>query len=66
MRIAIVHENWGAGAARCARDLEEALSQRHEVLFFPRASSPETANSVLLGLSEFKSDVVNCHSSYGG
>lgn len=64
MKIAIVHENWGAGAARCARDLEAGLGARHEVLYFPR-SAEENGQSVLTGLNDFQPDVVNCHSFYG-
>jgi len=64
MRIAIVHENWGAGAARCARDIEAGLSRNHEVIYFPR-NRQENAASILQGLAEFQPDVVNCHSVYG-
>jgi glycosyltransferase involved in cell wall biosynthesis len=65
MRVAIVHENWGAGAARCARDLQAGLTERHEVIYFPR-DERENSASVLAGLAEFRPDVVNCHSVYGG
>jgi glycosyltransferase involved in cell wall biosynthesis len=64
MRIAIVHENWGAGAARCAQDLRRELSPRHEVSYFPR-SKDETAESVLNALLRFGPNVVHCHSFYG-
>lgn len=64
MRIAIVHENWGAGAARCAQDLAKELRHRHDVLYFPR-SSAETPASIAAELSRFKPDVVHCHSFYG-
>jgi glycosyltransferase involved in cell wall biosynthesis len=66
VRIAIVHENWGAGAARCARDLECELQTRgHDVLFFPRSESAETPESLMDGLASFQPDIVNCHSFYG-
>jgi glycosyltransferase involved in cell wall biosynthesis len=64
MRIAIVHENWGAGAARCAQDLRRELGQRHEVSYFPR-SLDETAESILSELLRIKPDIVHCHSFYG-
>jgi glycosyltransferase involved in cell wall biosynthesis len=64
MRIAIVHEKWGAGAARCARDLEAGLGRNHKVIFFPR-NDQEGVRSVMEGLDEFQPDVVNCHSFYG-
>jgi glycosyltransferase involved in cell wall biosynthesis len=67
MRIAIVHETWeSSGAARCARDLEKLLRQRHEVMFFPRMSGgiKETPASLFQGLANFSPDVVNCHSFY--
>jgi glycosyltransferase involved in cell wall biosynthesis len=64
MRIAIVHENWGAGAARCAQDLRRELSHRHEVSYFPR-SEDETAHSVMKELSRIEPNVVHCHSFYG-
>jgi glycosyltransferase involved in cell wall biosynthesis len=64
MRIAIIHENWGAGAARCAQDLKRELAARHSVLYFPR-SNHETAETILDELSRFRPDVVNCHSFYG-
>jgi glycosyltransferase involved in cell wall biosynthesis len=64
MRIAVVHELFGAGAARCAWDLIGAFRASHEVQFYPRTEH-ETAESVLQGLSEFRPDVVHCHSFYG-
>jgi glycosyltransferase involved in cell wall biosynthesis len=64
MRIAIVHENWGAGGARCAQDLRAGLGRNHDVIYFPR-NERENAMSVLDGLAEFRPDVVNCHSFYG-
>lgn len=64
MKIAIIHENWGAGAARCAKDLQQELSARHEVSYFPR-SATETAESVLSELGRIRPDVVHCHSFYG-
>lgn len=63
MRIAIVHENWGAGAARCARDLETGLGRNHDVIYFPRTEK-ENLQSVLQGLNDFRPDVVSCHSFY--
>ena len=65
MRIAIVNETWGAGAARCARDLESALRCEHDVLSFPRTPE-ETTSSTFEGLASFEPDVVHCHSFYGG
>ncbi len=66
MKIAIINEHWGAGAARTARDLERELGKRHDVLFFPRTKAPETPDSVFEGLAHFQPDVVNIHSFYGG
>ncbi|HEY5811886.1 MAG TPA: hypothetical protein VIT23_04445 [Terrimicrobiaceae bacterium] len=64
MRIAVIHELYGAGAGRCAWDLIGAFRDSHEVQFYPRSEN-ETAKSVLQGLSEFRPDVVHCHSFYG-
>lgn len=64
MRIAIIHENWGAGAARCAKDLYRELSRRHEVAYFPRFSD-ETPDQIDAALASFRPDVVHCHSFYG-
>jgi glycosyltransferase involved in cell wall biosynthesis len=64
MRIAIVHENWGAGAARCAQDLRRELGRRHEMAYFPR-SGEETEETIKKELSVFRPDVVHCHSFYG-
>jgi len=66
MRIAIVHENFGAGAARCAQDLRREFGSKHEVCYFPRADVEETTESILLELARFRPDIVNCHSFYGG
>jgi glycosyltransferase involved in cell wall biosynthesis len=60
----MVHENWGAGAARCALDLKRELGKRHDVLYFPR-SPDETMGGILAELSRFQPDVVHCHSFYG-
>jgi glycosyltransferase involved in cell wall biosynthesis len=64
MKIAIVHKNWGAGAARCAKDLQKELSARHEVFYFPRCAE-ETSRSILEELDRVRPDVVHCHSFYG-
>src|SRR6202040_3932104 len=64
MRVAIIHENWGAGAARCAQDLCRELGGRHEIRYFPR-SDAETADSIMEELLQFGPDFVNCHSFYG-
>lgn len=74
MKIAIVHENWEAGAARCARDLERGLGASHEVVYFPRDDrlTPDqilrgvksSAEEVLGEIAAFGPDVVNCHSFY--
>jgi glycosyltransferase involved in cell wall biosynthesis len=64
MRIAIVHENWGAGAARCAQDLRRELGRSHEICYFPRSTN-ETLTSVLAELAHFQPNVVHCHSFYG-
>jgi glycosyltransferase involved in cell wall biosynthesis len=74
MRIAIVHENWDSGAARCARDLERGLRASHEVAYFPREGSlsPEqilrgfrsSAEQLLRELESLGPDVVNCHSFF--
>jgi glycosyltransferase involved in cell wall biosynthesis len=63
MKIAIVHENWDAGAARCARDLERGLAASHDVVYFPRDGC-STADQILRELNSFRPDVVNCHSFY--
>jgi glycosyltransferase involved in cell wall biosynthesis len=65
LRIAIVHENWGAGAARCAMDLRRELGRGgHEICYFPR-SSGESGEVILAELAQFRPDVVHCHSFYG-
>ena len=65
LRIAIVNERWTAGATRCARDLQRGLSRRHEVRYFPEGEE-RTVDDHLRGLAEFRPDVVNLHSFYGG
>src|SRR5476649_1983410 len=65
MRIAIIHELWGAGAARCAQDLRRELGRAHEICYFPRSNSYETVDGILNELARFVPDVVNCHSFYG-
>jgi hypothetical protein len=64
MKIAIVHENWDAGAARCARDLERGLAASHEVAYFPHDGC-SSADQSLRELDSFRPDVINCHSFYG-
>src|SRR5271166_3524098 len=61
MKITIIHENWDAGAARCARDLERGLAASHEVVYFPRDGC-SSAEQILHELNSFRPDVVNCHS----
>lgn len=63
LHIAIINENWGAGAARCARDLARELGRRHEVRLYPRTKS-ETHESLSQDLEKFHPDVVHCHSFY--
>ena len=63
MKIAIVHENWDAGAARCARDLERGLAASHDVAYFPRDGC-SSAHEILRELDSFRPDVINCHSFY--
>lgn len=63
MKIAIIHELWAAGAARCARDLERELGERHDVRFYPQAAT-DTQASLEQALADFDPDVVNCHSFY--
>jgi glycosyltransferase involved in cell wall biosynthesis len=65
MRIAIIHELWGAGAARCAQDLRRELGRVHDVLYFPRSKSYEEVEGILDELARFRPEVVNCHSFYG-
>jgi glycosyltransferase involved in cell wall biosynthesis len=65
LRIAIVNERWTAGATRCARDLQRGLSRRHEVRYFPEGEE-RTVEDHLRGLAEFRPDVVQLHSFYGG
>jgi glycosyltransferase involved in cell wall biosynthesis len=64
MRIAIVHEMWGAGAARCAQDLCGELRKRHDVSYFPR-SSDDSAAEIEKELSRLRPNIVHCHSFYG-
>ncbi|MDJ0817710.1 MAG: glycosyltransferase [Desulfobacterales bacterium] len=64
LKIAIVNEICTAGAARCARDLENHLSERHTVKYYPRQEK-ETAASIFKDLDLFSPDVVHCHSYYG-
>lgn len=64
LRIALVNENWTAGATRCARDLERGLADRHTVRYYPRTQD-ETAASLHADLAEFRPDVVHLHSYYG-
>jgi glycosyltransferase involved in cell wall biosynthesis len=66
MRIAIIHENSGSGAGRCAQDLRRALAEKHTISYFPRPNTVETTDGVLRELSGFGPDVVHCHSFYGG
>ena len=56
MKIAIVHENWDAGAARCARDLERGLAASHEVVYFPRDGC-SSADQILSEIDSFRPDV---------
>jgi glycosyltransferase involved in cell wall biosynthesis len=65
MRLAIVHELWGAGAARCAQDLRRELGRNHDVRYFPRSNAVETSKAIVDALTEFRPDVVHCHSFYG-
>jgi glycosyltransferase involved in cell wall biosynthesis len=64
MRIAIVHEPWGAGAGRCTGDLKRELSRRHDISYFPQPGKDNTSDYILNELSQFAPDVVNCHSFY--
>jgi len=64
MRIAIINEQWTAGATRCARDLQRGLEANHSVLYFPNGRKL-TVEEQLQALSEFKPDVVHLHSYYG-
>src|SRR5690348_9382840 len=64
MRIAIIHENWGAGAMRCAQDLRRELGNRHEICYFPRSDIHETTESILAELLRYRPEVVHCHSFY--
>jgi glycosyltransferase involved in cell wall biosynthesis len=64
MRIAIIHEPWGAGAARCTADLKRELGGKHEILYFPQPGEANTADYILTELTSFRPDVVNCHSFY--
>jgi glycosyltransferase involved in cell wall biosynthesis len=65
MRIAIVHEKWGAGAARCAQDLRRGLENNHEIYYFPEKAEVLTTVDVMDELARFRPDVVHCHSFYG-
>ncbi len=63
MRIAIVNEQWTAGAARCARDLERGLAGRHDVALFPNGKVLD-APGQMAALRDFKPEVVHLHSYY--
>lgn len=63
LRIAIVHENWAAGAGKCARDLERELSRLHQTRFYPR-SPFENKLTLFQDLAKFHPDVVHLHSFY--
>ena len=63
MRIAIINEQWTAGAARCARDLQRGLSVRHDVRYFPDGEKLDAAGQMAV-LRKFKPDVVHLHSYY--
>ncbi len=64
MKIAIVNEQWTAGATRCARDIQRGLSSRHEVRYFPEGKPLGVAGQ-LAALRDFQPDVVHLHSYYG-
>jgi len=64
LKIAIINEICTAGATRCARDLEQYLSLRHTVRYYPRQGK-ETVLSLLEDLTMFMPDVIHCHSYYG-
>jgi len=64
MRIAIVNEQWTAGATRCARDLQRGLEANHAVRYFPNGRTL-TVEEQLHALEEFHPDVVHLHSYYG-
>lgn len=64
LRIAIINEIWTAGATRCAKDLEQHLTDRHVVRYYPREQR-ETVSSLLTDLAAFVPDIVHCHSYYG-
>jgi len=64
MRIAIVNEQWTAGATRCARDLQRGLEAKHSVRYFPDGRKL-TVEEQLQALKEFRPDFVHLHSFYG-
>lgn len=64
MKVAIIHELWGAGASRCVTDLVTHLGAKHAFEFFPKAPN-ETALDLLRYLDTWEPDVVNCHSFTG-
>jgi len=63
MRIAIVNEEWTAGATRCARDLQRGLAGRHEVRYYPEGKKLDAAEQ-MAALREFQPDVVHLHCYY--
>ncbi len=63
MRIAIINEQWTAGATRCARDIQRGLSGRHDVRYFPDGKKLDVSGQ-LDALRKFKPDVVHLHSYY--
>lgn len=64
MRIAIVNEQWTAGATRCARDLQRGLRASHTVEYFPE-SGKLTPSEQMAELKRFRPDIVHLHSYYG-
>lgn len=64
MRIAYVHEWWGAGGGRCVSDLSTAFAKTDHVLVVP-TNAEATPDVIWSQLKAFRPEVVHCHSFYG-
>jgi glycosyltransferase involved in cell wall biosynthesis len=63
MRIAIINEQWTAGATRCARDIQRGLENTHDVHYFPNGKKLNVAEQ-MDALRILRPDAVHLHSYY--